>query len=172
MRLIAIIILVFFIGCSKKPTEDQRRKQAEAFYNEFRKELAEKCAKEFPSLPIEIVKGDTIYKRDTIYKDGQTIECDEPASENQKSFVKCPPSKIIKEKIYINDTIKLIDGKQLYILTDERDNYKRELVNCKSEQENLNKQLSELKTNNVRLISALIVLCGLLFFYLVFKIKR
>lgn len=103
-----IIVLLLFVSCQNK------QKIAERYYNENRKELADKCKLEFPTIPIEIIKGDTIYKEREVLVKGDSIECPTPTPGKPNPFVKCPDVKVKETTKYVTDTIRVKDMAEVY----------------------------------------------------------
>lgn len=114
MKKLILILLsaLTIVGC--KVTEEKARKYA----YDHKDKLAEWCADCFPVKTIEIIKGDTIYKLDTITRvDNNIITVDCPDG----TVLKCPPNKTIYKTLHSHstDTIKVRDTAKEYHLNSE-----------------------------------------------------
>lgn len=107
MKDIKLIIFIIFLSgtiCSCL-TDSKLKKHADMYYSAHPDIYARKCANSFPAT---VTPGDTIRSSDTTYLPGAVLPCPERVDTNGKKVrdsVKCPPPKIIHDKIFVHDTL-------------------------------------------------------------------
>lgn len=168
-----LLILLILAGCQNQATKTAKEKKiANDYFAKNRDELALKCKTEFPNLITEYVKGNETIKVDTIYQQGEIIECPEPTEQNPKPVIKCPDTKSVIKYVDRIDTLKVADTREIY-LRDTKINEQSELLKelgiklSETELKLLKEQDTKKKFKNLSIILAILLSIGILA-----KIKR
>lgn len=104
MRVLILLTLLLLGGC--KVTE----KKAKDWAYSNKDKLAEWCIDCFKPLPQEVIKGDTVFRTDTLVKTDTTeviVKADCP--DGTVVYTKCPPNKTVYVNTYTHtsDTVKV-----------------------------------------------------------------
>lgn len=168
-----IIALLIVTSCQNQATKTAKEKKiANDYFAKNRDELATKCKTEFPNLITEYVKGKETIKVDTIYRQGEIIECPEPTEQNPKPTIKCPDVKNVIKYVDRTDTLKVADTREIY-LRDTKINEQSELLKelgiklSDTELKLLKEENTKKKFRNLSVILAILLSIGILA-----KIKR
>ena len=142
------LLLLLLAGCSSL---EKKHFKAVKFFNEHENLAAEYCAGKFPS-ETEFIKGDEIVKTDTVYKKEKVfVDCPDGTKKE------CPEEKVIIETRYRTDTIQKTNTAYEKVL-------KNQIIELKGENIVLSKELKNARRYNWALGIALVI-CGILLIY-------
>lgn len=149
-----VLAVIYLSGC--KPSEQLQRKRANDFFNSHPAEIAKRCADQFPPV---IKEGKTILKTDTLIQPGISIPCP-PNEKGDTIFVKCPPSRIIRDTILRIDTIENIA--RIYALQHESDSLTTESIKDKETIKQAKEEAKKSRNKLNHLLAGIIGAMGLI----------
>lgn len=156
--------ILFMSSC--KPSEQLQRKRANEFFNTHPAEIAKRCADQFPHT---VKEGKTITRTDTIVQPGVSIPCP-PNEKGDTVFIKCPPSRTIRDTVIRVDTIENIA--RIYALQHESDSLRVETI---KDQETITTAKEELKNEqkkNRKLLGIFVAMAIISGAFLLLKITK
>lgn len=116
-RLLLLMTAVCTLISSCAVTEKKAKEWA---YNN-KGELAKWCSDCFPVKPIEVIKGDTVVRVDSILSiDSVIVQVEKDCPDGTKIVVDCPPAKTITRVVntHTSDTVKVRDTAKERVLED------------------------------------------------------
>lgn len=107
----AIFAAIIIIWIALIVTSCATQKKATGYFNNHSLQAAEYCANAFPVRDSIIYNpGQIVHKLDTQYLPGDSVPCPPAVGqvETKLIYVKCPPTKIITDSVFIHDTTTVI----------------------------------------------------------------
>ena len=142
------LLLLLLAGCSSL---EKKHFKAVKFFNEHENLAAEYCAGKFPS-ETEFIKGDEIVKTDTVYKKEKVfVDCPDGSKKE------CPEEKVIIETRYRTDTIQKTNTAYETVLKNQINEVKGDNVVLVKENEKISKDLKNSRRYNLALGIALAI---------------